>query len=146
MRVAGRLRSVLRLCSRLSGRTVRLPTVAEWLRAALGDDGRTYPWGDEPPDHTRAAYALTEDAGAIPAPVGLFPAGASPFGVLDMAGNVWEWTSADANGRPVYLGGSCGSERCYLNPRDLLHLKIWPPLADCREYMQVGFRCVAEEA
>lgn len=80
-------------CRWLGGRTgvaVRLPTEDEWERAARGDDGREFPWGDE----YRSGLANLVDLGlGTTTPVGSFPEGASPFGVLDMAGNVDEWTS-----------------------------------------------------
>jgi gamma-glutamyl hercynylcysteine S-oxide synthase len=77
----------------------RLPTEVEWEKAARFDPttgrSRRYPWGDEDPEPRHANLGQRH---LSPAPVGAYPAGASPHGVHQLIGDVWEWTSSDFHG------------------------------------------------
>lgn len=124
----------------LSARTERvwrLPTALEWEKAARGPDGRRFPWGDR----FDPALLNSHDAGPFDTlPVGGFPAGASVYGVLDAAGQVFEWTASPGNpGRFLVKGGSwddrgcgvCRSAARHARPAGIRHILI-------------GFRLVAE--
>ncbi len=86
----------------------RLPTAPEWERMASGRSGRRFPWGDE--DWTPRHANLRATGYGQVTPVGQFGAGTTPDGVLDVAGNVWEWTATRRPGDgAVILGGSYNS-------------------------------------
>jgi len=117
--------------SEKTGDTWRLPTQQEWEKAARGTDGRYFPWGDAF-DETRLN---SHDAGPFDTmPVARFPDGNSPYGVTDMAGQVFEWTGDVADNGKVWVkgGGSWDDRGCgicraaarHARPADLKHILI----------------------
>jgi len=135
----------------------RLCSSEEWEKAARGDDERLFPWGNEHPTCDLAVIytGLDGGCGANDAmPVGSIPAGASPYGALDMAGNVWEWVGgegarpsgdpSDSDSGNAYLMRGGGWDIFGMNgfPIYEAYESSYPPGGDCGYgYSVVGFRC-----
>jgi len=138
-------------------RGARLPSEAEYHRAAFGTpsgEERQFPWGDEPPDHTRGNFDFTH---WDPVPVGSYPKGASAWGVRDLVGNGWEWTSTKFAGfpgfkpmasYPVYSADFFDNEHYVIKgaspatARDLVRRSFRNWFRPNYPYLYATFRCV----
>jgi len=132
-------------CESIGG---RLPTLEEWKEASGGNvPGRTYPWGNEYPNSNLANYAGRE---GDTSEVGSYTMGASPYGVMDMAGNVWEWLDSKTGKKPDCCGLTPGAQYQVLRGGawsvDSIYLENTHQISD--HFLSVsddtGFRCVVD--
>ena len=124
----------------LLGMKIALPTIAQWQRAAKGADDRYFPWGDE---YDEERCNTLETGLKTTTPVDRYQLGASPYGIYDMAGNVWEWTlnsaAAAETGRDFRRAVAGGS---FVSPCDRAHTSFRYYLDPRVRYSSIGIRLV----
>lgn len=134
----------------ISQRGISLPSEAQWEKAGRGTDGRIFPWGNQKPD-TQLANFFPNIKNTTP--VGTYPSGASPYGVMDLSGNVWEWVD-DWYRADTYSAGPSRNPRgpikgeekiirggSWMNVDYLLRLAIRGRCHPFSSDFHIGFRC-----
>ncbi|GAA2514429.1 SUMF1/EgtB/PvdO family nonheme iron enzyme [Pilimelia columellifera] len=114
-----------------------LPTSQQWEKAARGERGRTYPWGDQP---TAAKCNVVESGIDRTTPVDRYHSGTSPYGCYDMSGNIWEWCSTETDPGRFVLRGSA-----FTSPFRLAQACATNDAARTMQDDDTGFRCVTPQ-